>query len=282
MQLPLAICLPRQPVIDLPRLLTRRIPMLDTIDLAVSLDQETYLAELEQEQARLKRLVKQVGKQQRPVVVVLEGWAASDRGSIIRRVTERLDPTGFTVHTLSLHPQNELSRHYLVQFWEHLPEQEHIAFFDGSWYTRVLVENFQGLWSPEEQERAYREINAFERQLVDFGSIIFKFWLHTGQDILLRRVEEGKLSPDEFWASADQDWLDAGRWDDYEKAVDDILLKTSTLNAPWVIVEANDKYWARVKTLKTLNTVLSRELLKPSRSLPGSAKSEKARKKKQK
>jgi polyphosphate kinase 2 (PPK2 family) len=269
-------------LIGLPWLLTRRIPMLDTIDLSVSLDQEAYFAELEQEQTRLKRLVKQVGKQQRPVVVVLEGWAASTRASIIRRVTERLDPTGFTVHTLSSRSHDGLSRHYLVQFWERLPEQGHIAFFDGSWYTRVLVENFQGLWLPEEQERAYREINAFERQLVDFGTIIFKFWLHTGQDVLLRRFEEGKQSPDEFWASTDQDWLDAGRWGDYEKAVEDILLKTSTLNAPWVIVEANDRYWARVKTLKTLNTVLGRELLKPSRSLAGSAKSEKARKKKQK
>jgi polyphosphate kinase 2 (PPK2 family) len=254
--------------------------MLDTVDLSMSLDQETYLAELEHEQTRLKRLARQVDKQQRPVVAVFEGWDDSAKGSIIRHVAEYLDPTGFTVHAISYLSPDEIDRHYLVPFWERLPEQGHIAFFDGSWYTPPLMEDMKGCCPPEEQERAYREINAFERQLVDFGAVVCKFWIHTGRDVQLRRIEEREQPPGESRSIIEQDWFDVARWDDYVKAVDALLLKTSTLNAPWVIIEGNDKYWARVKTLKTLNRVLSGVLLKPSHPLAGSKKPKKANKKK--
>jgi len=256
--------------------------MLDTVDLSVSLDQETYLDEMEHEQTRLKRLAGQVDKQQRPVVAVFEGWDDSAKGSIIRHVTEHLDPTGFTVHAISFLPPDEINHPHLVPFWERLPEQGYIALFDGSWYTHPLIENIKGRCSPEEQERAYREINAFERQLVDFGTVVCKFWLHTGRDVQLRRLEDREQRSGESRSIIEQDWFDAAHWDDYVKAVDDLLLKTSTLNAPWVIVEGNDEYWAHVKTLETLNRVLAGALLKPSHPLAGSKKPKKTKNKNKK
>ncbi|MBN1122382.1 MAG: hypothetical protein JXJ17_15005 [Anaerolineae bacterium] len=256
--------------------------MLENIDLKKSLSQEDYQEEYPKLKQRLSDLQSTCAAQGVPVIVLFEGWDDSAKGSIIRYVTKRLDPTGFTVHVIPFLPLDEINRHYLVPFWKRLPEQGHIAFFDGSWYTHPLIEHIKGGCSPEEQEQAYREINAFERQLVDFGTLVCKFWIHTGKDVQLQRFEEREQPPGESWSIVGQDWFDAAHWDDYVKAVDDLLLKTSTLNAPWVIVEGNDENWARVKTLDTLNRVLSGALLKPSHPLAASKKSKKTNKKKSK
>ena len=126
----------------------------------------------------LFRLAYQVYVQQRPVIIVFEGWDAAGKGGAIRRVTEKLDPRGFVVYPIAAPKGDEATHHYLWRFWNRLPEAGQIAIFDRSWYGRVMVERIEGFCSEADWKRAYREINHFERQLVDFGTILFKFWLH--------------------------------------------------------------------------------------------------------
>lgn len=135
-----------------------------------------------------------------------------------------------------------------------------IAIFDRSWYGRVLVERVEGFCSEAEWKRAYKEINSFERQLRDFGAILAKFWVHISREEQLRRFEERKQIGYKAWKLTDEDWRNRGKWNDYEEAVEEMLLKTSTRTAPWTLVEGNDKYWSRVKVLSKLVEVLSKEL----------------------
>ena len=135
-----------------------------------------------------------------------------------------------------------------------------MAIFDRSWYGRVLVERVEGFCTEAEWKRAYREINSFERQMVDFGTVLVKFWIHISPDEQLRRFEERENNPYKAWKLTDEDWRNRSRWSEYEAAVNEMLLKTSTLTAPWTVIEGNDKWWARVKILSTLVEVLSGEL----------------------
>jgi polyphosphate kinase 2 (PPK2 family) len=141
-----------------------------------------------------------------------------------------------------------------------MPKAGHLTIFDRSWYGRVLVERIEGFCTEAEWRRAYREINEFERQLVDFGIILCKFWMHISPEEQLRRFEQRKDTPYKSWKLTDEDWRNRGKWGAYEEAVNEMLLKTSTRAAPWTLVEGNDKYWARVKILSTLVDVLSKEL----------------------
>ncbi len=234
--------------------------MLSTIDLSLTLDDETYAKQLIHYQVALSKLAYQVYLQQRPVIIVFEGWDAAGKGGAIRRVTERLDPRGFVVYPISAPKGDEATHHYLWRFWTRLPETGQIAIFDRSWYGRVMVERIEGFCSDAEWKRAYREINYFERQLVDFGTILFKFWLHINRDEQLQRFESRSGDKRRSWKLTDEDWRNRGKWEDYEEAVNEMLLKTSTLSAPWTVVEANSKQYARVKIVKTLVDTFSREL----------------------
>ena len=257
--------------------------MLDTIDLSLSLDHETYVAELTRRQLQLRELGYQVYVQKRPVVIVFEGWDAAGKGGCIKRLTERLDPRGYAVHPIAAPTEEDSTRHYLYRFWRRLPERGQIAIFDRSWYGRVLVERIEGLCTEEEWKRAYREINSFERQLVDYGTILIKFWLHISKDEQLRRFEERERTPYKSWKLTSEDWRNREKWEEYETAVNEMLLKTSTLTAPWTVVEGNDKWWARVKTLSTVVDTLSRELdYKPRDPIGKQANSKKGDKEKQK
>jgi AMP-polyphosphate phosphotransferase len=234
--------------------------MLSTVDLSLTLNDEAYAAQLIHYQVALSKLAYQIYLQQRPVIIVFEGWDAAGKGGAIRRVTERLDPRGFTVYPISAPKGDEATHHYLWRFWTRLPETGQIAIFDRSWYGRVMVERIEGFCQDAEWKRAYREINYFERQLVDFGTILFKFWLHIDQLEQLRRFESRSDDKRRSWKLTDEDWRNRGKWQDYEEAVNEMLLKTSTLSAPWTVVEGNSKPYARVKILKTLVDTLSREL----------------------
>jgi polyphosphate kinase 2 (PPK2 family) len=234
--------------------------MLETVDLGLSLEKAEYQPSLIKYQVGLHDLGYQAYVQQRPVAIVFEGWDASGKGGAIKRISEKLDPRGYVVYSIAAPQGEDASRHYLYRFWRRLPEAGQIAIFDRSWYGRVMVERIEGFCSTEAWKRAYREINQFERQLVDFGTILFKFWMHVSKEEQLRRFQDRASDRLRSWKLTDEDWRNREKWDLYEEAVNEMLLKTSTVTAPWTIVEGNDKYYARVKVLRTLVDKLSLEL----------------------
>lgn len=236
--------------------------MLDTIDLTKSMTRQEYERKLVRYQLQLRELAYQLYVQKRTLVVVYEGWDAAGKGGNIKRVTEKLDPRGYEVLPIAAPKGEDATHHYLWRFWRRLkpPEEKQILIFDRSWYGRVMVERVEGFCREEEWKRAYREINEFERQLVDFGIILVKFWMHISKEEQLARFEERQRLPYKSWKLTDEDWRNRDKWDAYEVAVNDMLLKTSTVTAPWTIVEGNNKWYARIKTLRTLVEVLSREL----------------------
>ncbi len=234
--------------------------MLKTIDLGVALGKEDYQEELRAQQLELLRLSRQLYTARRSLVVVFEGWDAAGKGGAIRRTTHALDPRSYQVFAISAPTEEELAHHYLWRFWQRLlpPREKQILIFDRSWYGRVLVERVEGFAEPSQWQRAYREVNDFERQLVDANAAIVKFWFHISSDEQMRRFESRQSTRHKSWKLTDEDWRNREKWAEYEDAVQDMLLKTSTQQAPWTIVEGNDKRWARVKTLKTLVDALSR------------------------
>jgi AMP-polyphosphate phosphotransferase len=234
--------------------------MLETVDLTRQLDAAEYRVRLTQLQVRLGTLGFQVYQQQRPVILAFEGWDAAGKGGAIRRVTERLDPRGYVVHAISAPRGDDAEHHYLWRFWRRLPEAGQIAIFDRTWYGRVLVERVEGFCSEEEWRRAYREINEFERQLVEFGTVLVKFWLHISPEEQLARFEARQQTPYKAWKLTEEDWRNRDKWGQYAVAVEDMLLKTSTTVAPWTVVPATDKLYARVHVLETVVDALERQL----------------------
>jgi AMP-polyphosphate phosphotransferase len=236
--------------------------MLHSIDLSKSLTKDEYVRDLIRYQLQLRTLAYQLYVQKRPMVIVYEGWDAGGKGGNIKRVTEKLDPRGYEVFPIAAPQGEDRTHHYLWRFWRRLkpPDEKQILIFDRSWYGRVMVERIEGFCTESEWKRAYREINEFERQLVDFGTILVKFWIHISRQEQLGRFELRRETPYKAWKLTDEDWRNRKKWDDYEEAVNDMLLKTSTLTAPWTIVEGNCKWYARIKTLRTLVDVLTEEL----------------------
>ncbi len=234
--------------------------MLEIIDLSQKLDEETYERRLDEYQTKLRALGYEVYRQQRPVVLVFEGWDAAGKGGVISRLTERFDPRGYIVYPIAAPRGDDADKHYLFRFWRRLPPKGQIAIFDRSWYGRVMVERVEGFATVPEWQRAYQEIKDFERQLVDFGTIMFKFWLHIGFDEQLARFEGREQTPHKAWKLTDEDWRNRAKWNDYERAVEEMLIRTTTPAAPWTIVPANDKYFARIKVLETVANGLSAAL----------------------
>jgi polyphosphate kinase 2 (PPK2 family) len=211
-------------------------------------------------QIELRELGYQVYLQKRPVMILFEGWDAAGKGGAIKRITEKLDPRGYVVYPIAAPQGEDKTRHYLYRFWRRLPERGQIAIFDRTWYGRVLVERVEGFATEDAWQRAYKEINSFERQLRDFGTILAKFWIHISGEEQLRRFEERKAIGYKAWKLTDEDWRNRKKWDVYEEAVEEMLVKTSTRTAPWTLVEGNDKYWARTRVLARLVETLSKEL----------------------
>ncbi len=234
--------------------------ILSQVNLNQALIEKEYQEQLIRHQVALSQLAYQVYVQKRPVAIVFEGWDAAGKGGAIKRLTERLDPRGYVVYPIAAPAGEDKTHHYLYRFWRRLPERGQIAIFDRSWYGRVMVERVEGFCTEAEWKRAYREINQFERQLVDFGAIIFKFWMHIGKDEQLRRFEERQGTPYKSWKLTAEDWRNREKWEPYEIAVEEMLLKTSTVTAPWTIVESNDKAWSRIRVIKTVVDTLSKEL----------------------
>jgi polyphosphate kinase 2 (PPK2 family) len=236
--------------------------MLEALDLAQQLSKAQYTSELLRYQAQMRELAWQLYQRKRSLVLVFEGRDAAGKGGTIRRLTEKLDPRGYQVFPIAAPEGDDRSHHYLWRFWRRLlpPEEKQILIFDRSWYGRVLVERVEGFAAEDAWKRAYREINDFERQLVDAGAIVLKFWLQISPDEQLKRFEQRQDTPYKRWKLTPEDWRNREKWSRYDAAVEEMLLKTSTLTAPWTIVEANFKWFARVKVLKTAVEIVGRAM----------------------
>ena len=234
--------------------------MLESVDLSKALKRKQYRRKLTQLQTQVRALGFEVYRQQRPVVMVFEGWDAAGKGGAIKRLTARLDPRSYEVHAIAAPSGEDAVRHYLYRFWRRLPIVGEIGIFDRSWYGRVMVERIEGFCTTAEWQRAFGEINEFEKQLVDFGTIIFKFWVHISKEEQLDRFESRRTTPYKAWKLTEEDWRNREKWDQYAEAVEDMVTKTSTPYAPWTIVPGNDKKYARINVLETVVKQLSHEL----------------------
>ena len=183
---------------------------------------------------------------------MLEGWDAAGKGGAIRRTTRALDARQYRLIPIAAPTEEERQHHYLWRFWRHLPRLGRITIYDRSWYGRVLVERVEGFCSDADWQRAYKEINDFEEQLVEGGNIVVKLWVHINQDEQLRRFKERETQPWKKYKIGAEDYRNREKWSEYEVAANEMVGRTSTEFAPWTLVEGNDKRWARVKILETI------------------------------
>lgn len=226
---------------------------LDKLDFDKKLEsKEEYEELLEEYQFRLLKLQRKIMEQGKAVCIAFEGADAAGKGGNIKRLTEPLDPRGYEVHAIAAPSPGEKGHHYLRRFWLRLPARGRLGIFDRTWYGRVLVERIEKFAKKEEWQRAYREINEFERQLVDDGLILVKFWLHISKKEQLERFKKREKDPWKNYKLTKEDWRNREKWDDYIEALEEIFEKTDTEYAPWTIVEGNYKWWARIKALKTV------------------------------
>jgi AMP-polyphosphate phosphotransferase len=233
---------------------------LDHIDLSLSLTAEEYADRLKMAQTKLRELEHQIYRRRVPVVIAYEGWDAGGKGGNIRRLTQNLDPRGYEVVPVAAPNDIEKAHHYLWRFWAQLPKAGHIAIFDRTWYGRVLVERVEGFCTETQWRRAYREITAMEQQLVHFGTVLLKFWLHIDPDEQLRRFQQRQEMTHKQWKITDEDWRNREKLDQYRDAVEEMLHRTTTPYAPWTIVESNCKWYARVKVLETVCEAIHQRL----------------------
>ena len=232
--------------------------VLEALDLGQRLDKTDYDDQLLAEQARLARLLRDKKYRRHALVAAFEGNDAAGKGSAIRRVTGALDPRQYRIVPVAAPSDEELAQPYLWRFWRHIPRQGNFTIFDRSWYGRVLVERVEGLTPAADWQRAYGEINEFEEQLSDAGIVLAKFWLAIDQDTQLERFRAREETPFKRFKITEDDWRNRDKWDLYSQAVNDMVVQTSTTVAPWTLVEANDKRFARVKVVRTLNEALER------------------------
>jgi len=236
------------------------ITVLSKLDLTQKLPKKEYNEEIVKLKDRIRLLEYEIYRRRIPVVVCYEGCDAAGKGGNIKRLTENLDPRGYEVVPIAAPTKDELAHHYLWRFAGCIPKAGHFTIFDRTWYGRVMVERIEGFCSPNAWQRAYREINEFEAHLANFGVVMVKFWLHIDQDEQLRRFKEREKIAWKQWKLTDEDWRNRKKWPRYEVAINDMLSKCSTTYAPWTIIEANDKYFARVKALRTVVRAIEKRL----------------------
>jgi polyphosphate:AMP phosphotransferase len=234
--------------------------VLSTVDLSSSLARPAYRKQLQRYQGKLSRLMRKARAKGVSSILVFEGWDAAGKGGVIRRVIGAINPETCHVIPISAPTEDEKAHHYLWRFWRHLPRAGRVAIFDRSWYGRVLVERVEGFASEAEWRRAYGEINDFEDQLTEHGTLVLKFWLHLHPDEQLRRFRARQETPYKKYKLTDEDYRNREKWPDYEAAVHEMVARTSTADAPWHLVASNDKRWARVDVLKAFCGGLKRVL----------------------
>jgi polyphosphate kinase 2 (PPK2 family) len=231
--------------------LSRKPIVLDELDQNRSVEQEDYRAKVKDYQLRLLNLQRALKETRHNLVVIVEGPDAAGKGGAIRRLVEKLDPRTFRVYSVVKPTQEEYQHHYLWRFWSKLPPYGQIAIFDRSWYGRVLVERVEGFAAPVEWKRAYREINEFERLLAEDGTLIVKTYFHITKDEQLDRFKRRESDPLKHWKITEEDWRNRRKWAEHNEAAEDMFEQTWTHYAPWTVVEANFKWYARLKLLRT-------------------------------
>ena len=222
------------------------------LDLAKAIAKPDYEKRLARAQAALSTLARDLARRKRAAVLVFEGPDAAGKGGAIRRVTSALDARHFTVTAIAAPTEEELAHPYLWRFWRALPRTGNVGIFDRSWYGRVLVERIERLAPESAWMRAYGEINDFEAQLAEHGIVVTKFWLAISKAEQLRRFRSREDEAYKRFKLTPDDWRNRKKWDAAEQAACDMFDRTSTSIAPWTLVEANDKDFARVKVLETL------------------------------
>ncbi len=196
----------------------------------------------------------------RSLILVFEGADAAGKGGAIRRVTQALNAKDYRVMSVAAPTDEEKARPYLWRFWRNLPRRDKVTVYDRSWYGRVLVEKIEGFCTDDEWMRAYSEINEFEKELSDSGIIVLKFYLSITAKEQLRRFKEREITPYKQYKITEEDWRNRSKWDSYEASAIEMFEKTSMPYAPWTVVEAEDKNFARIKVLKTIISHLKKEL----------------------
>ncbi len=233
-----------------------QVTLLDSLNMTLRLDKADYEEQLITEQARFSGLLRDKRMRRHALVAVFEGNDAAGKGGAIRRVTAALDPRQYSIVPIAAPTEEERAHPYMWRFWRHIPARGKFTMFDRSWYGRVLVERVEGFCSQADWLRAYAEINDFEEQIADAGVVVVKFWLAIDKQTQLERFQEREDIPFKRFKITEDDWRNRDKWDDYRAAVCDMVDRTSTEISPWTLVEANDKRWARVKVLRTLNQAL--------------------------
>ncbi|MGC4095128.1 MAG: polyphosphate:AMP phosphotransferase [Polyangiaceae bacterium] len=228
------------------------VPVLRSLDLTRSVDEVDYKRRLAKHQSRLAQLTRKRRFSELSVVLVFEGMDAAGKGGAIRRVTQALDARTYDVHSIAAPSDEERAQPYLWRFWRHAPRDGKFAIFDRSWYGRVLVERIEGFAKESEWRRAYDEINDFERQLQQAGNVVVKFWLQISKEMQLERFQEREQTPFKRFKITPEDWRNREKWDAYQLAASDMIERTSTELAPWTLVEAEDKHFARVKVVRSI------------------------------
>jgi len=234
--------------------------MLETVDLSRKLSEKDYKKQLPPLQARLREMEFRMYRKQTPVLCLFEGWDAAGKGGAIKRVTESLDPRGFTVTSFSAPHGDERTHHYLWRFWKALPRAGHLGLFDRSYYGRVLVERVEGFCADEEWRRAFREINEFEAHQRSFGMIVCKFWLHISPEEQLRRFKSRERDLFRSYKLTEEDWRNRAKRPKYSAAVEEMLMRTSTAAAPWTVIPAEDKLYARVAVVSRIVRAIEKDL----------------------
>lgn len=236
------------------------VNVLKTLDMTQSLTKEAFRKKLKKYQRKLNLLIRDPNFKYTSVIAVFEGNDAAGKGGAIRRITGALDARCYQVIPIAAPTEEERAQPYLWRFWRHLPRKGRVTLFDRSWYGRVLVERVEQFCSEADWMRAYSEINEFESQIVRHRMVVVKFWLSITKEEQLERFQAREQTGFKRFKITEEDWRNREKWEQYELAVADMVERTGTRSAPWVLIEANNKYFARIKVLKTLCTAIENKL----------------------
>jgi polyphosphate:AMP phosphotransferase len=238
------------------------VNILSALDLSRSVEPAAYRAEIADLQARIGNRSRQLAAARRSAVIVFEGSDAAGKGGCIRRLTQAIDARFYEVIPIAKPTDEEIARPYLWRFWRRLPRWGHLTIYDRSWYGRVLVERLENFAAPRDWRRAYAEINAFEEQLVGAGVIVLKFWLSISKEEQLARFQDREHRGYKRYKITEEDWRNREKWDAYIAAACDMIERTSSEIAPWTLIEANSKDYARLKVLRTVEAAFTRALVR--------------------
>lgn len=235
-------------------------PTVDAIRHDLKLDRDEYKKKLKKLQCELYELECRMYQERVPLIVMFEGWDAAGKGGAIKRVAQALDARAYTIIPSPAPTKVELAHQHLWRYWTKIPKAGHVGLFDRSWYGRVLVERCEEITRPADWSRGYDEINEFERDLLEWGAILIKFWVNVSPEEQLNRFEARKADPNKQWKITDEDWRNREKYEQYKSAINDMFRLTSTTQAPWTILESDDKLYARVKCLETIVSALKERL----------------------